>query len=530
MFDLKKRRIEPPTAGAQEPPATSSLHSLRRAVLPISAAALALAVFLVDSFSSLGIAIAVLYGIVVLMSVSFCDRRGVLFVALGCAALTLISYGIEHATEEPGAPLLRCLMSLAALAVTTVLVLRNQTALLEIADRERRYRTIFQSTAVAIWEEDYSQVASALMEVRRRGVEDIGAYLAEHPEFVRRCMALVRTVDVNDAAVRLVDASSKEQLVSALPDVFIPESMPMLRGFLVALLDGRDSFESETQIQSFSGERRAVLVAATFSPGPHRYDRVFVSSVDITERSRAERALAQTRLALAHVSRVTTLGELTASIAHEVNQPLSAIVTNAEACLRWLDRIVPDLTEARRCVEEIAAQGRRAGDVVQRLRALSKNSEPQRAPADVNEIIGEAIGLVERELSEHRVSFRFDAGLSLSEVSVDRVQIQQVIINLLVNAMHAMETLERRELVVLSREAAPDSVEITVRDSGVGLEAVALSGLFTPFYTTKPQGMGMGLSISRSIVEAHGGRIWAEPNEGPGVTFHVALPAVRKAA
>jgi two-component system sensor kinase FixL len=120
--------------------------------------------------------------------------------------------------------------------------------------------------------------------------------------------------------------------------------------------------------------------------------------------------------------------------------------------------------------------------------------------------------------------------LSLSEVSVDRVQIQQVIINLLVNAMHAMETLERRELVVLSREAAPDSVEITVRDSGVGLEAVALSRLFTPFYTTKPQGMGMGLSISRSIVEAHGGRIWAEPNEGPGVTFHVALPAVRKAA
>jgi signal transduction histidine kinase len=487
-------------------------------------------VFLFDTFSAVEIAVAVLYVIVILMCVSFLERRGVALVAIGCALLTVLSYGIAHAHEEPGASLLRCLVSLAAIAITTVLVLKNQTATLVLSASERRYRTIFQSTAVAIWEEDYSKVAKAIDGLAGHGVPHLEAYIQEHPEFVQRCIALVRTIDVNDAAVRLVDAKGKRQLMASLQYIVMPESLAMVRGLILALAEGKGSFESEGQIQTFSGEKRSVLVAATFSPVPDRNDHVFVSVVDITERSRAERALQQARAELAYVSRVITLGELTASIAHEVNQPLSAVVTNGEACLRWLDRPVPDLAEARACIEQVVAQGRRAGDVVKHLRALSKNGDPQRTRLSVNDVIGEAVTLVERELDEHGITWKLKLEPRLPEISGDRVQLQQVIINLVVNAMHAMEPAIVRELSVESLRSPAGFVQISVRDCGVGLDDNALSRLFMAFFTTKPQGMGMGLSICRSIVESHGGRIWAERNEGPGATFHLTLPAVAETA
>jgi signal transduction histidine kinase len=227
---------------------------------------------------------------------------------------------------------------------------------------------------------------------------------------------------------------------------------------------------------------------------------------------------------------VITLGELTASIGHEVNQPLSAVVTNGEACLRWLDRPVPELAEVRACVEQIVTQGRRAGDVVQRLRALSKNGEPQRARLSINDVIGEAVTLVERELDEHAISWKLKLEPGLPEVSGDRVQLQQVIINLVVNAVHAMEPAAVREMCVESLRSPAGLVHISVSDCGVGLDHENPSRLFMAFFTTKPQGMGMGLSICRSIVESHGGRIWAEQNEGPGATFHLTLPAVAETA
>jgi two-component system sensor kinase FixL len=199
-------------------------------------------------------------------------------------------------------------------------------------------------------------------------------------------------------------------------------------------------------------------------------------------------------------------------------------VSNGEACRRWLDRPVPDLDEARANVEQIIAQGRRAADVVSRLRALSKNSDPQRAPLDVNDIIEEAISLVDRELHEQGVSLRLELEPGLPEISVDRIQLQQVIINLVINAIHAMTTVDVREVCIASRWPSEGLVEISVSDCGVGLSEEAMSRLFTAFYTTKPHGMGMGLSICRSIIEAHGGRIRAERNAGPGATFHLSLP------
>jgi two-component system sensor kinase FixL len=501
----------------------------RKRSIPLLTVLLALVIFLFDTLSPVGFAIAVLYGVVVLMSATFLDRRGVIQVAAGCALLTIFTYGLDHAGDFKEGPLLRCLISLAGLGVTTFLVLRIQKATEVLVASEERYRTIFESTAVAIWEEDYSGPAAALDALARRGIADIEAYLADNPQFIMACMRLVKTLDVNKAAMRLVETDSKEELIASLPSIFVPDGLPMLKRLLLAIAERRDVFEDETQIRTLRGEKRSVLVAARFPSGPRRYERVLVNVMDVTERAKVERALEEARAELAHISRITMLGELTASIAHEVNQPLTAVVSSGEAGLRWLDRPVPDLAEVRANIEQIIGQGRRASDVVRRLRALSKNSDPQRTPLGINEVIKDAVGLVERELRDHDVSLRLELQPDLPEVSVDQVQLQQVIINLLINAMHAMATVDVREVCVTSLSKADGVVQISVSDCGIGLSKDAMSRLFTAFYTTKPQGMGMGLSICRSIIEAHGGRIRAERNQGPGATFHLSLPTQHEA-
>jgi signal transduction histidine kinase len=519
------------TQGTYGPSSEGARDDTRRGLLvPALTVFLALVILISDTFSPIGFAVAVLYGIVVLMAATFLDRQGIILVACGCAALTVLSYGIEHAHDPREGPFLRCIISLAGLTITTFLALKNHTATEVLAASEERYRTIFESTAVAIWEEDYTGLAAALDALPRQGVKDIEAYLADHPEFVMDCIGRIRTLDVNEAALRLVDADSKEQLIGSTPATLCPESIPSFRGLLLAVAGRREAFEGEIPIKTLRGEKRAVLVAIRFPPGPRRFERVLLSVLDITERNKVQRALEEARAELAHISRVTMLGELTASITHEVNQPLTAVVSSGEAGLRWLDRPVPDLEEVRANIEHIIAQGRRASDVVRRLRALSKNSDPQRSPLDINEVIEEAADLVERELRDRGVSLRLELEPDLPELSVDRIQLQQVIINILINAMHAMATVDVREVCVTSRSLQQGRVGISVSDCGIGLSDEAMSRLFTAFYTTKPQGMGMGLSICRSIIEAHGGRIRAERNEGPGATFHICLPAQTEAA
>jgi C4-dicarboxylate-specific signal transduction histidine kinase len=249
--------------------------------------------------------------------------------------------------------------------------------------------------------------------------------------------------------------------------------------------------------------------------------------MDVTAAKRAEEELHQARADLAHVTRVTTLGELTASIAHEVNQPIAAVITNADAGLRWLAAQPPDLEEARQALGRIINGGNRASEVIDRIRALVKKAPPRKDRLDINEIILEVIALTRSEVHRNRVALQAQLLSDLAPISGDRIQLQQVILNLIINAIEAMSGVSEgpREVLVGSGNDDSDGVLVAVHDSGPGLDAERLNHLFDAFYTTKPNGLGMGLTISRSIIEAHGGRLWATPNVPRGAILQFMLPA-----
>jgi C4-dicarboxylate-specific signal transduction histidine kinase len=257
------------------------------------------------------------------------------------------------------------------------------------------------------------------------------------------------------------------------------------------------------------------------------------SGTDITATIRAdhaERALRQAQAELAHVTRVTTLGEMTASIAHEVNQPLTGVVTYGDACLRWLDGEVPRIDQARNAVKQMIVSARHASEVIARIRTLSKKGASESVRFDMNQAIDDVIALVRREINVHGVALRLDLGASLPPVVGDRIQLQQVVMNLLINGIQAMSTVTdpHRELWIRSREHGSDQIVVAVEDSGIGIDPEHFGRLFDAFFTTKPDGMGMGLSICRSIIEQHGGRIWATRSSEKGSTFQFTLPACRE--
>jgi PAS domain S-box-containing protein len=288
-----------------------------------------------------------------------------------------------------------------------------------------------------------------------------------------------------------------------------------------------------------------VDVSLTVSPILDEHGQVLGASKiarDITDRKRAEQerrdleereralaiatALRDTEAELARVARALTVGELATSIAHEVNQPLAAIVTNAEAGLRWLNAKAPEVHEARESLQLIVRDGNRASEVIRRIREFLKKDSQQIAPLDISDVVQEAVALVRDDLLKKQIALRVELPDGIPPVQGDRIQLQQVILNLIMNGSEAIASLTNgsRELIVIAQRPGTNRVLVAVRDSGAGMDPQSVDRIFDAFFTTKPTGMGMGLSISRSIIEAHGGRIWAAPNDGPGLTVQFTLP------
>jgi C4-dicarboxylate-specific signal transduction histidine kinase len=250
--------------------------------------------------------------------------------------------------------------------------------------------------------------------------------------------------------------------------------------------------------------------------------------VDITAARHSQDALHAAQADLAHANRVATLGEISASIAHEVNQPLAAIISNAQACLRFLHRESPDLDDVTGTIQRIVKDGVRASEVILRLRALMNKSEPKLLPLCVNELVREVVILLQRELTTRRVAVRLELMPGSSTVIADRIQLQQVVINLIMNGIEAMHATDMRELTIRSHEDDAGQAVVAVIDCGVGFGSENPDRLFQAFFSTKPDGLGIGLSICRSIIEVHGGRIWASANAECGATFRFSVPVYRE--
>src|SRR5215831_11014477 len=379
----------------------------------------------------------------------------------------------------------------------------------------------------------YGVMALRTREERKRAQEELQkqtAYLDELFELAPEAIVLRdvhnRVVRINREFTRLFGYTSEEFVGRPFAELITPDELRNEAKGYGYLLDRGQRLEAETIRQRKDGTRLQVsFVAAPVSVSGGQI-AVYAIYRDITERKQAEASLREARAELAHVTRVTTMGELAASIAHEVNQPLAAVANNAGACLRWLAGQPPNLEEARQSVELIIGDAHRAGEIIRRIRALAKKSPPRKDWLNINEIIMEVITLARGEIERNHVSLQTQLSSDVPLILGDRIQLQQVILNLIINAVEAMGGTNDgpRELLIGSRKSESKGVTVSVEDSGPGLNPESLGHLFTAFYTTKPKGMGMGLAISRSIIEAHGGRLWATANDERGATFQFTLP------
>jgi C4-dicarboxylate-specific signal transduction histidine kinase len=509
---------------------------IRRRWHPVAALGLGAAVFVVDTYTDVTGAIAVLYVVVMLLASDGLSRRGIALLASACACLTILSFLVAHGDDPDVSAATRCGISLAAIVITAVLLLRDHAlmqSLMEanaaMARSEKRYRSIFEQARVSLWEQDFSEVKALLATLRQQGVHDLAAHMRANPAFARDCARRIRTVTINDATVELLRVSSRAEGLGPI-DRFLPPDDPTPMAVLIALAEGRSEFEGRASLVAADGEVRTVQLGIAFPDEDDGFGRVVVSMVDLTEREHIQQAQLAVQAELARASRAATVGALSASIAHELNQPLGAVLMNAQTCLRWLGKDPPDIEAAVRAAERTARDGRRAAEIVQRTRGQLVAAERSDEAIDLRGMVEEAIQLLETELAAHgaRVVTRFAP--SVPPVRADRVALQQVLINLMTNGLHAMAEARAapRELTVsVDGGAAADGpeVRVSVRDRGRGIPDDARARLFEPFFTTKRGGMGMGLAICRSTIETYGGRLTAGNHAQGGAVFEFSLPA-----
>jgi PAS domain S-box-containing protein len=393
-----------------------------------------------------------------------------------------------------------------------------------IYHREPHLRTAYEHNII----ERVTHLASIAIE--REQAEEaqlrLGAIVASSDDAIIS-KTLGGTITSWNAGAQRIFGYSVEEALGRPITMLIPPDRQDEESLIIDRITRGESVEHFETVR-ITKDDRLIHVSLAVSPIRNPAGQIIGASKiarDITERKRAEEALRQAQAELAHVSRVTTMGELTASLAHEVKQPIAAAMTDANACLLWLNRETPDIDEARAATLRVMEDGRRASEIISRIRLLFMKGAPEREWIDLNELIREMIVLLRSEAVRDAISARTELAADCPQVMGDRVQMQQVMMNLIMNSIDAMKGVQgTRELVIRSQRAEPDRVVVSVSDTGVGLPPQA-DQIFNAFFTTKQHGTGMGLSISRSIVESHGGRLWAADNQPRGATFHVALPA-----
>jgi C4-dicarboxylate-specific signal transduction histidine kinase len=402
--------------------------------------------------------------------------------------------------------------------------------LFALAASEERYRNLIQHLPFALLQVDASGMAAIFDRLRADGVTDIAAYLNDHPELIGTAGKVVLVTDANRSAALLLGAASSADFIGPAGYLFTA-SPETLRRAMIARFERRRSHAEIMKLRTFDGRLLDVRLSLTYPTPPERVDVTLVSLEDVTDRLRTEAQLRQLQADYARAARISMLGELATSIAHEVNQPLSAIVTNAETSLRWLSRDDPNVGKVSQLTARIAESARRASGIVQRIRGMAARQPPERTLLDLNEVVDEALLFVRHDIEARSIDLSVSFGRDLPLAVADRVQLQQVIANLLLNSIQAVtEGSETDKRIDLSTSADPGSgVVFSIRDSGPGIAEENLDRVFEGFFTTKDEGIGIGLAICLSIIKAHGGTMAVSNHPEGGAHFRFSLPAVHGA-
>ena len=395
----------------------------------------------------------------------------------------------------------------------------------ELQASERRYRQLVQYLPTALWQVDSRRAGEAFDQLKENGVRDIAAYLERNPDLVEHAKDVVRVTDVNRDAVSLFRANNPADLIKPVRYIFAA-APGLAERVMVAHFEGRRNFIEETRVRAFDGSVIDVLFTVTYPVPPEQLDNTFITMQDISERLHAEQQLRKFQADFSHAGRIATLGELATSIAHEINQPLTAIVTNGETSLRWLARADQNIEKVTQLTSRIVSNARRASEIIHRIRGMAAKHEPEKRLIDFNEVVEEALLFIRHDIDAKSIALSTTFASERPRVMGDRIQLQQVIINLLVNSVQAIALSGQptRRIDVETSIDKEGAVIFSVFDNGPGVAAADLARIFDSFFSTKDAGIGIGLAICQSIITAHGGRILGSNRPNGGAHFHFTLP------